>query len=302
MSQTGSIRIWLLLAAGLMVLAAVAAGGMGYVVVRSIRSSGAYQKAVEELRRHPAAGEALGEPIAEGWLPTGSVNVTGPAGEAKLAIPVRGSKGQGTLYVEAVKRADEWKMTLLQLQPPSGARIDLLAGAEHRALVRGCEGGKAADCNALAVALAVSQGVERDPAAAHRLFRKACDLHDPEACSNLGLAYANGWGVDKDLARAAALFEQACTGQYLAACVDLGALHLTGSGVAEDVVRAATFFKRGCDGHIARACSNLGVLYQRGLSVPKDLARAAALYKQGCDGGHPLGCTNLAELESRARK
>jgi F0F1-type ATP synthase membrane subunit c/vacuolar-type H+-ATPase subunit K len=124
MSQTGSIRIWLLLAAGLMVLAAVAAGGMGYVVVRSIRSSGAYQKAVEELRRHPAVGEALGEPIAEGWLPTGSVNVTGPAGEAKLAIPVRGSKGQGTLYLEAVKRADEWEMTLLQLQPPSGARID----------------------------------------------------------------------------------------------------------------------------------------------------------------------------------
>ena len=301
MSQT-SVRTWLLLAAGFIALLAFAAGSCGYGVVRSIRSSGAYQKAVEELRRHPVARDALGEPIAEGWLPTGSVNVTGPAGEAKLAIPVRGPKGGGTLYLEAVKRADEWEMTLLQLQPPTGARIDLLAGAEHRALVRGCEGGKATDCNALAVALAVGKGVESDPAGASRLFRKACDLHDPEACSNLGLAYANGWGVDKDLARAAALFEQACGEQFLPACVDLGALQLTGSGVAKDVVRAATFFKRGCDGHIARACSNLGVLYQRGLTVPKDLARAAALYKQGCDGGHPLGCTNLAELESRARK
>jgi len=178
---------------GIIVVLAAAAGSCGYLVFRSIRTSGAYQKAVQELRRHPAAREALGEPIAEGMLVTGSVDVTGPAGQAKLAIPVSGPKGEGTLYVEAVKRAGEWEMTLLQLEPPSGARIDLRAGSEHRALERGCEGGKATDCNALAVRLAVGQGVERDPAAAHRLFRKACDLHDPEGCSNLGIAYENGW-------------------------------------------------------------------------------------------------------------
>src|SRR5687768_15873235 len=192
-SETGLARMGILLGCvGIIVVLTLAAGSCGYVIFRSIRSSDAYQMAVAELRRHPAAREALGEPIEEGLLTTGSVGVTGPSGEAKLAIPVSGPRGEGSLYVEAVKRAGEWEMTLLQLAPPTGARIDLLAGSERRALERGCNAGTAVDCNELGVLHATGRGVEADIAAANLHFRKACDLENAAACANLGLSHENG--------------------------------------------------------------------------------------------------------------
>jgi hypothetical protein len=122
-------RIWMIVGAvgclGVLVLGAFVAG-LGFVIFGSMRSSGAYQEAMRTLRSDPRAIEALGQPIEEGWFVTGSVNVSGPSGEASLAIPVSGPRGKGRLYVESLKRGGLWRMRLLELAPPSGPRIDLL--------------------------------------------------------------------------------------------------------------------------------------------------------------------------------
>jgi hypothetical protein len=125
-------RVWMIVGAigclGVLVLGAFVAG-LGFVIFGSMRQSGAYQDAMRTLRGDPRAIEALGQPIEEGWFVSGSINVSGPSGEASLAIPVSGPRGKGRLYVESIKRGGLWRMRLLELAPPSGPRIDLLEGA-----------------------------------------------------------------------------------------------------------------------------------------------------------------------------
>ena len=104
-------------------------GCMGSIflwVFGMIKSSDAYAGALERARSHPQVIEALGTPIEEGLLTTGSINVSGPSGNADLAIPVSGPKAEGTLYVTATKEAGVWNYQVLQLHVRGGERIDLL--------------------------------------------------------------------------------------------------------------------------------------------------------------------------------
>jgi hypothetical protein len=98
------------------------------LVTGAMRSSWAYTHAVELAESNPEVLEALGEPLETGWLATGSIEVSGPSGEAELAIPIKGPRGSGTLYVIASKRAGQWAFELVQLEVEGRPeRIDLLA-------------------------------------------------------------------------------------------------------------------------------------------------------------------------------
>ena len=113
---------------GCLVLIGVAAafvGGLVWAVRTAMTSSEAYQLAVERAVRHPAVIETLGEPVEPGWFVSGSVEVTGPAGTADISVPIRGSRGRGTLYVVAEKSAGEWSFERLELES-GGSRYDLL--------------------------------------------------------------------------------------------------------------------------------------------------------------------------------
>jgi hypothetical protein len=91
------------------------------------KSSDAYQEALSRAKASPAVISALGSPIKEGFYVSGSINVSGPSGDAKLAIPVSGPKGEGTIYLEAKKSADVWSYSLLLVQVgQTKQRIDLL--------------------------------------------------------------------------------------------------------------------------------------------------------------------------------
>lgn len=108
----------LALFAGLALLVVSAVFGM-------IKSSDAYQGAMQQLTASPAAATALGTPIRDGWFTMGNIAVNGPSGEANLQIPVSGPKGKGDLFVEATKSAGTWRFQVLVLQV-GGKRIDLL--------------------------------------------------------------------------------------------------------------------------------------------------------------------------------
>lgn len=114
---------------GLVLLAVLAAGGLFFAILGGMKRSEVFQMALERTRASPAAVEALGEPIEPGWWLTGSVNVAGPTGEASFAAPVSGPRDEGRLYVEAIKQAGEWRLTLLELEiEGTGERLDLLGG------------------------------------------------------------------------------------------------------------------------------------------------------------------------------
>lgn len=283
---------------GAVLLVAAAVGGFGYLLFGSMRRSGAYQDALRALRGHPAAREVLGEPMEAGWLTTGNINVTPAAGEAKLAIPVSGPRGRGTLYVEAVKRAGKWQMNLLELAPSAGARINLLglAGWGDAALREGCDAGNGAACHTLGFRLFKGDPAGRPEAA--RLLRRACDAGEAQGCSDLGACHENGWGVPVDLAQAAALYQRACDGQSASGCTYLGHMLDQGRGVAEDPVRAAAAYQKGCEGDTAD-CSYLGEMYETGRGVAQDEVRAAKLYTKACDARDARGCSHLGVLHMR---
>jgi hypothetical protein len=92
-----------------------------------IKSSDAYQQAVLKARSSPAAIQALGSPIKEGYFTTGSVNVSGDSGHAALAIRLSGPNGTGTLHVDADKSAGVWSFSTLAVEVDgTHKRIDLL--------------------------------------------------------------------------------------------------------------------------------------------------------------------------------
>ena len=120
---------WVVLGcSGLILLVVLGVAGVVSLVMGSLKQSDAYKEALAAVRSNPAAVEALGEPIEPGFFLSGSVNVTGPAGEAVLSIPLHGPRGKGTLYLEATKRAGRWEYSLLELAVAGKEeRIGLLA-------------------------------------------------------------------------------------------------------------------------------------------------------------------------------
>jgi hypothetical protein len=112
--------------ATLAALAVAAAAGLLWLVSLGIRSSGAYEEALARARADCELQAALGAPVEPGWLVSGSVDVTGPSGQADLAIPLAGARGSGTLYLTATKTAGRWAFELLEVEVEGrDARIDL---------------------------------------------------------------------------------------------------------------------------------------------------------------------------------
>ncbi|WP_216909296.1 cytochrome c oxidase assembly factor Coa1 family protein [Synechococcus sp. CCY 0621] len=92
-----------------------------------IKSSTPYQQALAKAQKDPVVISRLGTPINGGLLVSGSVNLSGGTGQANLAIPLQGSRGSGTLYVEARQSAGTWTYSTLTVQPDgSGEPISLL--------------------------------------------------------------------------------------------------------------------------------------------------------------------------------
>jgi len=85
------------------------------LVFGAIKSSDAYTQALAAVKASTAVAEALGSPIEPGFVVTGSINVSGPSGDAALAIPISGPKGKGTITVVAKKTAGKWEFTTLEV-------------------------------------------------------------------------------------------------------------------------------------------------------------------------------------------
>lgn len=91
-----------------------------------MKSSDVYKTAVARAEADPGVIGALGTPIKEGFLFTGSINVSGAAGNASLAIPISGPNGKATIYVEATKSEGVWTFSTLDVVlDGSGQKIDL---------------------------------------------------------------------------------------------------------------------------------------------------------------------------------
>ena len=73
-----------------------------------------YKVGVKNAKSNPQIVQMLGDDIEEGMIPMGSVELKNSKGDAELEINLKGSKGEGTLFVEAVKEEGKWRFNKLK--------------------------------------------------------------------------------------------------------------------------------------------------------------------------------------------
>ncbi len=96
-------------------------------VTGAIKSTDVYTDAVRLAQRDVRVMAALGEPIDTGFLPSGSVEVSGSSGSAEMAVALKGPRGEGTLYIKAEKSVGRWQYEILEVEVPGAPeRIQLL--------------------------------------------------------------------------------------------------------------------------------------------------------------------------------
>lgn len=101
---------------GLLVMASLLLGATVLTAALvGLRSSDAYRLALSAATHDPAVAAELGPPVHAGWFATGRVTVSGPSGDASLAIPISGSRGSGTLNVSAQKSGGRWTFSVLDV-------------------------------------------------------------------------------------------------------------------------------------------------------------------------------------------
>ena len=103
-----------------------------YGVTSMMKSTDAYQMALQEAKSSPEVVAAIGKPIVEGFFTTGSINTSGSSGSADMAIPISGPKGEAKIYVSAKQSAGKWTFNDLVVEiDKTHQRIDLLQEQEN---------------------------------------------------------------------------------------------------------------------------------------------------------------------------
>ena len=104
--------------AGFAVIAVFIALAIGIMsmVFGLMKNSDAYAMTMRAVGSNQQVVQALGTPIKEGYFPSGSINLNGSNGTAKLAISLSGSKADGKAYSRAIKRNGVWTILLLYVE------------------------------------------------------------------------------------------------------------------------------------------------------------------------------------------
>jgi hypothetical protein len=113
---------------GAMLLASIAVFVMG--IARVTKSSEPYRVGLMAAQLDQRVIAALGAPVKDGIMPSGSISTSNGTGSANLSVSLHGARGNGTLYIEAERHAGEWHYTTLQVLPDAGEAIPLLEDVE----------------------------------------------------------------------------------------------------------------------------------------------------------------------------
>ena len=112
---------------GLLVVFGLFIAGIFFGVTSMMKDSDAYKEAMTIVQHDKLVNDKLGNHIEADGMASGSISINNDAGNCDLQIPIKGSKGKGTLFVVAVKRG-KWKYNELSVYvEATDEQIDLLA-------------------------------------------------------------------------------------------------------------------------------------------------------------------------------
>ena len=90
-------------------------GGILVTVFGAMKTSAPYQMALKQVQNDPQVIEKLGQPIKDGWIPSGEVNISNGSGDARLDFNVTGPKGTAHVHTEARRSNGVWTTTVLDV-------------------------------------------------------------------------------------------------------------------------------------------------------------------------------------------
>ncbi|MBF4463666.1 cytochrome c oxidase assembly factor Coa1 family protein [Flavobacterium sp. LC2016-12] len=112
---------------GLIVLFGLFIAGIFFGVTSMMKDSDAYKESMTIVQHDKSVNDKLGSPIEADGMVSGNISIHNDTGNCDLQIPIKGSKGKGTLFVVAEKRG-KWKYSQMSVYiEATDEEIDLLA-------------------------------------------------------------------------------------------------------------------------------------------------------------------------------
>lgn len=108
------------------VLALGSCAALVFGIFGMIKGSDAYVLMMEQASSDPRVISALGEPVEDGLIVSGSINLENSSGNADLEFDLNGPDGEGTVYGKALREREKWTITSLWFVH-DGDEVDLLA-------------------------------------------------------------------------------------------------------------------------------------------------------------------------------
>lgn len=131
--KSGSGKKWVLFGCGgclgLIVLGAIVMAILVNFVFGVIKGTDIYKTAFTRAQNSPEVQTALGTPIKDSFMVSGSVNINNGEGTGDINFTISGPKGDATVIAKGSKAPNgPWEYTLIQVTPTStGQVIDLTA-------------------------------------------------------------------------------------------------------------------------------------------------------------------------------
>ncbi|AOW20923.1 cytochrome c oxidase assembly factor Coa1 family protein [Urechidicola croceus] len=83
-------------------------GAAIFGISKVLTNSEPYEYAIEQANKNQHLIDQIGEPIESNGMMNGNISLKNKQGNANFTIPIKGSKGKGTLHVIAEKFDGDW--------------------------------------------------------------------------------------------------------------------------------------------------------------------------------------------------
>lgn len=112
----------------IIIIAGLVIGGIVYGVTSMMTNSDVYQHSIDAAQKNSDVAAVIGGSIEADGMTSGNINVTDNSGQANLNIPIKGTKGKGTIQVIASKNNSDWDYQQMVFYPDdkTGKPINLL--------------------------------------------------------------------------------------------------------------------------------------------------------------------------------
>lgn len=116
---------------GIAVVSTLVIVGVGSEMSKVVKDTPAMKRSMAMLRSDPKVSEMLGDNIDFGFGFGGNFSINNDSGKMDVSIPVKGSKGEGKLYIKGIKEAGVWNFSMIKFgMKDSNERIDLLTAGQ----------------------------------------------------------------------------------------------------------------------------------------------------------------------------